>query len=147
MDGAAEPHSGASARGTGRPEAEGGEGCGLRAARDMGLGGRMDGQAGSIMKLGKELWTDSGEARPTLHVQLGPPAVALNEDGSAQEGRAAQRPHEGAEHERELQGPELRQEGGGPALAETVGDLQVDKERKVRRTERKPLNSRRMKKT
>ena len=99
MDGAAEPHSGASARGTGRPEAEGGEGCGLRAARDTGLGGWVDAQAGSIMKSGKELWMDSGEARPTLHMQLGPPAVALNEDGSAQEGRAAQRPHEGAEHE------------------------------------------------
>ena len=65
------------------------------------------------MKLDRELWTDRGEARPTLHVQLSLPAVALDEDGGAQEGRAPERPHKGAEHERELQGPELGQEGGG----------------------------------
>lgn len=59
----------------------------------------------------------------TLHVQLGPPAVSLDEDGGAQEGRTAQGPDEGAEHERELQGPELGQEGGGPVPAEAVGHL------------------------
>lgn len=68
-------------------------------ARYTGLGGQTDGQAGSIMKLGRELWADSGEARRTLHVQLSLPAVALNEDGGAQEGRTPERPHEGAEHE------------------------------------------------
>lgn len=51
------------------------------------------------MKLDRELWTDRGEARPTPHVQLSLPAVALDEDGGAQEGRAPECPHEGAEHE------------------------------------------------
>ena len=85
------------------------------------------------MKLDRELWTDRGEARPTLHVQLSLPAVALDEDGGAQEGRAPERPHKGAEHERELQGPELGQEGGGPVPAQVVRDLQGDRERKVKR--------------
>ena len=31
-------------------------------ARYTGLGGQTDGQAGSITKLGRELWADSGEA-------------------------------------------------------------------------------------
>lgn len=66
--------------------------------------------------------------RLTLHVQLGLPAVALNEDGGAQEGGPAQGPHEGAEHEGELQGPELGQEGRGPAPAEAVGHLWGDEE-------------------
>lgn len=88
---------------------------------------------GSILKSGKEPWPDKGKAPLTLHVQLGPPAVALDEDGSAQEGRPTQGPHEGAEHQRELQGPELGQEGGGPAPAEAVGDLQRDEKRSARR--------------
>lgn len=61
-------------------------------------------------------------------MQLGLPAVALNDDGSAQEGGSAQGPHEGAEHEGELQGPELGQEGRGPAPAEAVGHLWGDEE-------------------
>lgn len=59
----------------------------------------MNEQAGSVMKLGKDLCTDRGKAQLTLHVQLGPPAVTLNEDGGAQEGRTAQSSHKGAEHE------------------------------------------------
>lgn len=60
----------------------------------------------------------------TLHVELCPPAVILNEHGGAQEGRATQGPNESAEHERELQSPELGQEGRGPAPSEAVRDLQ-----------------------
>lgn len=75
------------------------------------------------MKLGSELCTNRGTAPLTLHMQLGPPAVTLNEDGGTQEGGTTQGPDKGAEHERELQGPELGQEGGGPAPAEAVGDL------------------------
>lgn len=60
----------------------------------------------------------------TLHVQLSPPAVTLDEHGGAQEGCPAQRPDKGTEHERELQGPELGQERLGPAPAEAVRDLQ-----------------------
>lgn len=71
---------------------------------------------------------DKGKPPLTLHVQLGPPAVPLDEDGRAQEGRPAQGPNEGAEHKRELQGPELGQEGRRPAPAEAVGDLQGDEE-------------------
>lgn len=85
---------------------------------------------GSTMMLGEEPGTDEGKPPLTLHVQLGPPAVTLNEDSSAQEGCPAQSPDEGAEHEGELQGSELGQEGGGPAPAEAVGDLQGDKKGK-----------------
>lgn len=49
--------------------------------------------------MGKGQSGDRGEAQLTLHVQLGPPAVTLNEDGGAQEGCTAQSPDEGAEHE------------------------------------------------
>lgn len=84
------------------------------------------------MKSGGEPRVDKGKAPLTLHMQLGPPAVPLDEDGGAQEGGPTQSPDEGAEHERELQGPELGQEGGWPAPAEAVRDLQGDKKRKVR---------------
>lgn len=78
------------------------------------------------MTLGKGLGVDRGRDRLTLYVQLGPPAVTLNEDGGAQEGGPAQGPDESTEHERELQGPELRQEGRRPAPAEAVGDLRKE---------------------
>lgn len=133
MDGAAEPPAPRTQRGisswNSRRDVRGTGGLWTRGQ----AGGQTDRQAGGIVKLDKGLWTDRGEAPLTLYVQLGPPAVALNEDGGAQEGGAAQRPHEGTEHEGELQGPELGQEGGGPAPAEAVGDLWGDKERNVRR--------------
>lgn len=100
MDGAQSGgHSGTSACWPGKPEAGCRESCGLTDARYTGLDRRTDEQAGSVMRLGKELRTDGGEAQLTLHVQLGPPAVTLNEDGGAQEGRTAQSSHKGAEHE------------------------------------------------
>lgn len=59
-------------------------------------------QTGRTMTLGKGPGMDRGRDRLTLHVQLGPPAVTLNEDGGAQESSPAQGPDESAEHEREL---------------------------------------------
>lgn len=72
------------------------ESCGD--ARSPGLP-VADEQAGSVIKVGKGRSRDRGEAQLTLHMQLGPPAVTLNKDGGAQEGRTAQSPDEGAEHE------------------------------------------------
>ena len=51
------------------------------------------------MKLGEELCADGGKVQLTLHMQLGPPAVTLNDDGGAQEGCTAQGPDKGTEHE------------------------------------------------
>lgn len=70
------------------PEAE--EGEGLRTERrpgTQGWGGQTDRQAGNLsLKLDRDCGLTEGRARPTLHVQLSLPAVALDEDGGAQEG-------------------------------------------------------------
>lgn len=68
----------------------------------------------------------------TLHVELSPPAVILNEHGSAQESRATQGPNKSTEHEGKLQGPELGQEGNRPAPSEAVRNLSGQKSQRPR---------------
>lgn len=63
---------------------------GLRNAQDLSCAaGWKDRETGSV----------GDKEQLTLHMELGPPAITLNEDGGAQEGSTTQRPNERTEHE------------------------------------------------
>lgn len=53
----------------------------------------MDSQMGSSEKVDQQ-WPSL-----TLHMELGPPTVVLNEHGGAQEGRTTQCPNKSTEHQ------------------------------------------------